>query len=856
VLFSGGDSSGQTGLWTTTGTAGSTHEITGISGASGGFNPNSSGTSGLTPYGLTLLNSRIWFGGYDTSGKAGLWVTAGTAASTKEIAGTSGLAPLALTAFNGGLVFSGLDAWGYRGLWVSDGTAAGTKQLTNIGGASDRQNTDGTLGFNPSNFSIVNGQVLFEAYDAAGTRGLWATNGTAAGTFELKSGNGHALTSVSLAGNPPAVSITSSGGLVNSSTQTVTGKVTAGGAAITGTVVTLFDNGVKIGTASVGRNGIWSANVTLAYGDNNLLAADTDAGGATGVSGTVCYIVDTGPNVVIGTSGGAVGTATQTVWGKVTAAAGEPAFGSTVTLYDNGTKVGVASVNSDGTWVAKVNLVNGANSIVAKNTDANGKTGASNAVSFTLSPALAQTTYAMFSGKDASGKTGLWVTNGTAQGTRELTGITGASNKFNPNNFVQFNGKIYFAASDSNDSTPQNLWVTDGTAAGTKELTGISGAFIAGLWQWLNPQYLTPLGNSLLFSGLDGHTNTGLWISNGTAAGTHELIGIQGAWPWIRGSAPSGEPAGVYGLDPTSLTAFNGKVLFAGYVNDTFGSNGLWVTDGTVSGTKLIADNTANYKGLRPTDLTLFNNQVYFNGYDANFLHGLWVSDGTSGGTYEVVGISGANTVRGIGLNPQDLTAFNGKLLFQGTGTGGNANLWVSDGTVQGTREIVGVTGANSAGLMPSNMTVLGLNVLFSGRNQSGNYGLWITDGTARGTYELTGIAGASTASHSDGTKGLDPTNFALLNGKLVFDAFDSLGKQGLWVTDGTIKGTYELTGLTGAATGGVKPAELTTVHATNTALLSTYMANTFVTAGASAMSAVSTAKLDTIPPYLATNSR
>jgi ELWxxDGT repeat protein len=40
---------------------------------------------------------------------------------------------------------------------------------------------------------------------------------------------------------------------------------------------------------------------------------------------------------------------------------------------------------------------------------------------------------------------------------------------------VVFNNKVLFAGLDASNQT--ELWVTDGTAAGTHELTGISGAF-------------------------------------------------------------------------------------------------------------------------------------------------------------------------------------------------------------------------------------------------------------------------------------------------------------------------------------------------------------------------------------------
>jgi ELWxxDGT repeat protein len=40
-------------------------------------------------------------------------------------------------------------------------------------------------GLNPSNFVVINNEVLFKGLDANNQTGLWVTNGTAAGTHEL-----------------------------------------------------------------------------------------------------------------------------------------------------------------------------------------------------------------------------------------------------------------------------------------------------------------------------------------------------------------------------------------------------------------------------------------------------------------------------------------------------------------------------------------------------------------------------------------------------------------------------------------------------------------------------------------------
>ena len=67
---------------------------------------------------------------------------------------------------------------------------------------------------------------------------------------------------------------------------------------------------------------------------------------------------------------------------------------------------------------------------------------------------------------------------------------------------------------------------------------------------------------------MDSSGNTGLWVTNGTAAGSFEIkAGTQGA----------------YSLIPAGDAQLGTKVLFAG--TDSSGARGLWVTDGTGAGT-------------------------------------------------------------------------------------------------------------------------------------------------------------------------------------------------------------------------------------------------------------------------------
>src|ERR1700749_1263588 len=86
---------------------------------------------------------------------------------------------------------------------------------------------------------------------------------------------------------------------------------------------------------------------------------------------------------------------------------------------------------------------------------------------------------------------------------------------------------------------------------------------------------------------------------------------------------------------------------------------------------------------------------------------------------------------------------------FNGYDTSLGAGLWISDGTAAGTSEIGGikdggVNGVSSGGVPPSDLTAFGNGVLFTGYDSSGVIGLWVSNGTAAGTYELTGISGAN----------------------------------------------------------------------------------------------------------------
>jgi ELWxxDGT repeat protein len=363
---------------------------------------------------------------------------------------------------------------------------------------------------------------------------------------------------------------------------------------------------------------------------------------------------------------------------------------------------------------------------------------------------------------------------------------------------------VMFEGTDISDNS--GLWETNGTAGGTHELTGISGAWPKGIFS-RGPQVpdFTVFNGEVLFEGIGAVDTYGLWVTDGTAADTHDITGISGA-------------NSTSGLAPGDMTVFNGKVLFSGIDanNDTGLDTGLWVTDGTAAGTyELTGITGADVTTFYVSDLTVFGEvfpgEVLFNGGGS-----LWVTNGTAAGTVELTGISGAYLL----LFPSDLTVFSSEVLFEGAGASGKAGLWETNGTVSGTHELTGISGANlvAGGLDPRDMTVFtfrsGLfkfvsEVLFQGFDASSNYGLWVTDGTAAGTHELTGINGAYTGGIFADYFSADP-DFTVFNGEVLFNGLDVSGSPGLWATNGTAVGTHELLGIANAAAGGINPSYMT----------------------------------------------
>ena len=303
-----------------------------------------------------------------------------------------------------------------------------------------------------------------------------------------------------------------------------------------------------------------------------------------------------------------------------------------------------------------------------------------------------------------------------------------------PNGLTEFNDKLYFAADNGESGT--ELFVSDGTVEGTQLVVDLRTGFESvydrfGIYEYIassRPSDLTEFNDKLYFAADNGESGTELFVSDGTAEGTQLLTDLR------PGSNDNYYYSYAYGSNPSDLTEFNGKLYFAA----DNGENGreLFVSDGTAEGTQLLVDlrpGDSDYGyvyGSNPSDLTEFNDKLYFAADNGESGTELFVSDGTAEGTQLLTDLRpGSNDnyyySYAYGSNPSDLTEFNGKLYFAADNGENGRELFVSDGTAEGTQLVADLAPLVSSfssygyasGSNPDDLTVVNNELFFSAIN-------------------------------------------------------------------------------------------------------------------------------------------
>jgi len=295
-----------------------------------------------------------------------------------------------------------------------------------------------------------------------------------------------------------------------------------------------------------------------------------------------------------------------------------------------------------------------------------------------------------------------WVYNSTIQRSTLLKDIFVGQNSGIPANskFVKINNKIYFLAQQNYSG--YQIWETDGTPYGTIKKQDINSnysieEFVAvgnkifyyqnkELWVFdtvannlsllktfeytSGTMKLEVFNNQLFLAANDGISGKEIWKSDGTVAGTTLLKDIatgngnsisndfkiltlnNGKFYFIANTATgyqlyesNGTTSGTVSLMPVqSIGELNGAsagnyFVFVGF-DSANGGMEPWISDGTVSGTKLLKDilpGNSSSMAINNSKFFKVNNKIYFdssyNGINQLYGNYVWETDGTSTGT-------------------------------------------------------------------------------------------------------------------------------------------------------------------------------------------------------------------------------
>lgn len=207
-----------------------------------------------------------------------------------------------------------------------------------------------------------------------------------------------------------------------------------------------------------------------------------------------------------------------------------------------------------------------------------------------------------------------------------------------------------------------------------------------------------------------------------------------------------------------------------------------------------------------PSELIALGDKILFRGNDG--IHGfeLWVSDGTPDGTFMLKDI-----YPGSFSYPFSFVALGDIVMFIASDEAHGEGLWRTDGTSDGTYLVKDINPDDYRSFEDGVKLIRsGSNIFFPASDGVHGIELWQSDGTLEGTHLVKDINSGGEYSNSGASNHID------VNGILYFKANDGLDGDELWRTDGTSDGTYLVSDIF-PGEGGSGPRKL---HATPNGLI------------------------------------
>ena len=535
---------------------------------------------------LAVARDNLFFRAIQRRTGIEIWKTDGASPAMilKDIiAGRTGSQPSALAGVDGELYFSALGglASGGSQLWRSDGTAEGTRLVTNIALAGDDGEIEEIAAADRQAFLVAKHKDTFS---------LWRTDGTAAGTILLMTAAPIDLSVVGLPPGSPFSSLT----VIGSKLYFLLKHDASGPAELwstDGTIAGTVPNSAPVqGLTNSNPDVIGAANGWVYFNvedegqHSRLWRSDGTA------RGTSLFLdFDPTPNrtnetyqAIAAGSSTYFTVASQGLWRSDGTAAGTKRI---AIALDDVTIVGSIGtrqilVSAGGLWSTDGTEA-GTKKLHAFTKSLNYFTPARGAIFFVTN--------------DGDGNAELWKTDGTAAGTVLVLNRSGVPKISKIWSVLGWKDSLVFNGTGADGVT--RLWKSDGTAAGTVPFFDLADA-----WGF------TPAGKHLYFQ-----NSRSIWRTDAVKTRhTNAIPGLQGI-----------------------LGTTGGVAIFT--VHDVNNLPQLWRTDGSDAGTWILKAMPAE-KGFDAPDPILLNHVaddglLYFTLYDGEHGGEIWVTDGTIAGT-------------------------------------------------------------------------------------------------------------------------------------------------------------------------------------------------------------------------------
>ncbi|GMU63902.1 MAG: hypothetical protein AMXMBFR36_01760 [Acidobacteriota bacterium] len=390
-----------------------------------------------------------------------------------------------------------------------------------------------------------------------------------------------------------------------------------------------------------------------------------------------------------------------------------------------------------------------------------------------------------FTADDGVHGTELWVTDGTAAGTRMVSDVRRGPLSSRPSALGSFEGQLYFGADDGVHG--HELWRSDGSEPGTVLVADLTPGSTSS-WIGANAS-----GAGTLFVRVIDR----LYASDGTAAGTQLLHSLlEQPYSNLRGGSFEILADG---------TAVFGACTPSGSQPDCE----LWRSDGTVAGTVRIADIYPGLESSYPNGFESDGTQVWFTAYTptSNSFARIFRTDGTTAGTVEVP----LPAVVRPETRLSRAAVVGSRLFFTGWDEDFGAEPWVTDGAT--TQRVADLHPGPGSSISASwwfdrpNFVELGGALLFVADDGQNGTRLWRSEGTAATTVPLSDFDAVPPEAWFGGYQAVAKP--PVVGGRVLLSIFRPDRGLELWASDGTANGTERIRTLNDSTPGFLHTTEV-----------------------------------------------